>query len=206
MSELFKLLEAVAKLERVLHCDRIQAQRFVDACYRGTAHSPDQLGGKLDLFMQGGIADLIFAADDGGRRVAAAVWDAFEADGVRFNVSVAPRVEGGSFSDVEFDNPADYDDEEDLGHLTLTVQPGDMSLLWRVFQGYAEDCIGSEDPDNMQERERVADLHERFTMGAGPQRTIQIDLRDGDVEACHIDGVRQDNISVAYQGCYQEEK
>ena len=212
MSEFFKLLEAVFKLERVLHCNREQAKRFVAACYVGTAYNGKCPPPKLDLFMKGGVFALFACADDGGRRICKAIADALEADGLRFNVDLDERDEAGSFKDVEFDNPDDYtpdldddkDEDDDLGHLTLNVQAGDMSLLWTVFSGYMEDCIGSEDPDNMQERKRVADLHERFTMGADPQRAIQIDLRDGDVEACHIDGVKQENISVALQGGCQK--
>ena len=199
MSEFFKLLEAVAKLERVLHCNRTQAERFIAECYKGVGHDEAHLGSKLNLFMQGGIADLIFAADDGGRRVAAAVFMALHADGFGFTVTERWPVEGGSFNDVEFDHPADVEADEDLGHLTLTVQPGDMSLLQTVFSGFSEDCIGSDDPGNDAERDRVDSLYQRITMGADPQRAIQIDLRDGDVESCHIDGVRQDNISVALQ-------
>ena len=101
MSEFFRLLEAVFKLERVLHCNRDQAKRFVTACYAGTGYPDGECPGpKLDLSMKGGIFDLFTCADDGGRRIAKAVYEALEADGFWG---------GGSFKDVEFDNPIDYD-------------------------------------------------------------------------------------------------
>ncbi len=105
MSEFFKLLEAVFKLERVLHCDRDQAKRFVTACYAGTAYDGKCPGPKLDLFMKGGIFDLFACADDGGRRIARAVHEALEADGFFDHAGGAIRC----FKDVEFDNPIDYD-------------------------------------------------------------------------------------------------
>ena len=149
MSEFFKLLEAVFKLERVLHCNREQAERFVAACYAGTAYDGECPGDKLDLFMKGGIFDLFACADDGGARIAGAIYGALEADGFRFNVDLDER---------------DESDDEDLGYLTLNVQPGDMSLLGAVFSGYLEDCINA-DPEDEEERERVDSLYNRLTMG-----------------------------------------
>ena len=98
MSEFFKLLEAVFKLERVLHCNREQAERFVAACYAGTAYDGECPGDKLDLFMKGGIFDLFACADDGGARIAGAIYGALEADGFRFNVDLDERDERDELS------------------------------------------------------------------------------------------------------------
>ena len=203
-TEFFKLFHALHTLERVGHCDRETGERLVRAAFGVPEGDDAYVRSKTNLFMAEGLLSLAGHCDDSGRRLAEIVETEMARQGVRFNVEADERDEAGSFKNVEFDSPDDYEKDE-LGYLTLTVQPGDMSLLWKVFQGYIEDCIGSEDPDNMQERKRVADLHERFTMGGDPQRAIQIDLRDGDVENCFIDGVRQDNVSVAFQDEMAEE-
>ena len=147
MSEFFKLLEAVFKLERVLHCNREQAKRFVAACYEGTAYNGKCPGPKLDLFMKGGIFDLFACADDGGRRICKTVADALEADGMRVNVDLDERDE----------------DEDDLGYLTLNVQPGDMSLLEEIFRDHGKVCYTEEDEARDA---RTASLYQRLTMGA----------------------------------------
>ena len=163
-TEFFKLFHALHGVEKVGHNHRDVAERIIRGAYGKPEGDNAYIRKKVSLFMVEGLLAMASHCDDSGRRLAQAVEAEMAKQGVRFNVEAEERDEDGafwytSFKDAEFDNPEDYEEDEDLGYLKLDVQPGDMSLLQAVFTDYVA--------TSATEQSRVGSLFNRLTMSTG---------------------------------------